>query len=80
MLTDRPSPRARPAHRLCSTLGQVGRVELLRATTIPDRASLLRIAAAMLDGDDARSGATLIMPDGMVTFIDAQTLKRGGSA
>ena len=28
---DRPSPRARPAHRLCSTLGQVGRVELLRA-------------------------------------------------
>jgi hypothetical protein len=45
-----------------------------------DRVEALRIAAAMIDRDRSVSGATLIEPDGTMTYVDAAMLRRGGNA
>jgi hypothetical protein len=49
-------------------------------TLPPDRAALLRIAARLVEDDASISGATLIEPSGRITFLDAELLRRGGSA
>jgi len=46
----------------------------------PDRASLVRMVAEWADRDPSVTGATLIMPDGEVSYIDAGLLRRGGTA
>lgn len=37
-----------------------------------------KVMADLADRDDTIIGATLILPDGEVTFVDAATLRRGG--
>jgi hypothetical protein len=45
-----------------------------------DRASVLRLFAGMAVDNPRISGATMIEPDGAVTFFDAGALCRGGRA
>jgi hypothetical protein len=44
------------------------------------RAGLLRLVAALADADPTVSGATVIMPDGEFTYVDAAMLRSGGTA
>jgi len=54
---------------------------LRRVKTTPiDRNAALRLAADMINADRTVSGATLIEPDGSVTYVDAEMLRRGGRA
>ncbi len=42
------------------------------------RAAAIRILLALVDVDPTVSGATLIMPDRTVTYLDAAQLRQGG--
>ena len=44
------------------------------------RAAAIRVLLALADADPTLSGATLILPDGSVTYLNAATLLRGGRA
>jgi hypothetical protein len=44
------------------------------------RAAALRILLALVDADPTVSGASLILPDGSVTYLDAAQLRRDGQA
>jgi hypothetical protein len=44
------------------------------------RATAIRILLALAEVDPTVSGATLVLPDGSVTYLDAATLRRGGRA
>lgn len=48
------------------------------AVGIFDRADLLRLVAALVDADGSVSGITLISPDGELSYVDAEMLRRGG--
>jgi hypothetical protein len=39
-----------------------------------------QVISDMADRDETVAGATLILPDGEVTYVDAATIRRGGSA
>ena len=58
--------------------------EDLRTTTaLPvenRRAAAIHILPALAEVDPTVSGATLILPDGSVTYLDAALLRRGGRA
>lgn len=55
-----------------------------RTVTTPppplERAAVVRLVAAMAAEDPTMTGATLIEPSGEITFLDAELLRRGGSA
>jgi hypothetical protein len=40
----------------------------------------LQVLESLAEQDKSISGATLILPDGGVQFIDAATMRRGGAA
>ncbi len=42
------------------------------------RAAAIRILRALVEVDPSVSGATLIMPDRTVTYLDAAQLRQGG--
>ena len=44
------------------------------------RASIVQIFAGMAADDPSIAGATLIEPSGQITFLNAELLRRGGSA
>lgn len=58
--------------------------ESLSATTAlateDRRAAAIRVLLALAEVDPTVSGATLILPDGSVTYLNAATLLRGGRA
>ncbi len=58
--------------------------ESLRATaSLPAedrRAAAIRILLALVDVDATVSGATLVTPDGSVTYLDVTQLRQGGRA
>jgi hypothetical protein len=45
-----------------------------------DHATLVRIAAALVEADATVSGVTIVTPEGNINHIDADTLRRGGRA
>lgn len=45
-----------------------------------DRAAVVRLFAGMAADDPRISGGTLIEPSGEVSFLNAELLRRGGSA
>jgi hypothetical protein len=45
-----------------------------------DRPRLLRLAAELVENDTSISGATLILPDGSITYLDAGAIHRAGRA
>jgi hypothetical protein len=44
------------------------------------RATAIRILLALAEVDLTISGASLILPDGSVTYLDAAQMRRGGAA
>jgi hypothetical protein len=46
----------------------------------PSKSILVQVVAALAAGDPTISGATIIMPDGEVSCIPADILRRGGKA
>jgi hypothetical protein len=44
------------------------------------RRTAIRILLALAEVDPTISGASLILPDGLVTYLDAARLRRGGAA
>ena len=44
------------------------------------RAVAIRMLLALAEVDPTISGATLVLPDGSVTYLDAAQLRRGGTA
>lgn len=44
------------------------------------RAAAIRVLLALAEVDPTVSGATLILPDGSLTYLDAAALRRGGVA
>jgi hypothetical protein len=45
---------------------------------VADRATLLKFIARLAEGDSTLSGVTVVMPDGEVSYVDADLLRRGG--
>jgi hypothetical protein len=43
-----------------------------------DRAELLRLVAGLVKADGSVSGITIITPDGELSYVDADMLRRGG--
>jgi hypothetical protein len=48
--------------------------------TCLDQLTRMRLAAALIEADGSVSGLTLVTPDGEVTYLDAEVLRRGGRA
>ncbi len=44
------------------------------------RAMAIRMLLALVEVDPTISGASLILPDGSVTYLDAAQMRRGGTA
>ena len=57
------------------------RLYVTTAVTSEDRRALaIRMLLALAEVDPTISGATLVLPDGSVTYLDAAQLRRGGTA
>ena len=59
------------------------RAKLLGSAVVPDAIDMALIASVLerlIASDPTISGATLFSPDGGVRFIDAELLRRGGTA
>ena len=50
------------------------------ASTTLDCGILVNMVAALIEGDTDISGVTVIAPDGSVDYLNAATLRQGGSA
>jgi hypothetical protein len=50
------------------------------AANVPGRAALIRMVAELAAEDASISGATVFLPDGTSSYVDAIRIRKGGTA